>query len=67
MTLWPNIEEGDTLLLKVEETKSTFYHNGELRGEITDQYFGPMFLAIWLSENTSQPELRTQLIGQLNE
>lgn len=67
LVLWPNIEEGDTLLLKVEQDKSVFYHNGVLRGEIKDQYFGPMFLAIWLSEKTSQPALREQLIGQLNE
>lgn len=67
LALWPNIAEGDTLLLKVEESKSTFFYNGELLGKINDQEFGPLFLAIWLSEKTSQPELRAQLLGNIND
>ncbi|ALU41892.1 chalcone isomerase family protein [Pseudoalteromonas rubra] len=33
-------------------------------GAINDRAFGPAFLAIWLSEKTTEPKLREQLIGK---
>ena len=41
-----------------------FFHNGDPLGDIPDEEFGAQFLAIWLSPDTSRPELRAQLIGQ---
>lgn len=65
-TMWPDISEGDELLLVVNETgSSTFYFNGESIGDIPDVQFGPSFLAIWLDEKCSFPKLRKQLIGEV--
>tara|TARA_B100000809_G_scaffold187606_1_gene185917 strand:+ start:44 stop:604 length:561 start_codon:yes stop_codon:yes gene_type:complete len=61
--IWPDIEEGDTLSLHVNNNKSFFYFNNELVGEVEDQEFSQLFLDIWLSEKTSEPELRLELLG----
>lgn len=62
--LWPAIQEGDELVLHVgNELGSSFYYNGEAIGEITDAEFTRQFLAIWLSEKSSYPKLRDQLVG----
>lgn len=62
--LWPEIKEGDVLTIVVKsDGSSTFYSQlGEL-GAVEDKDFGPAFLAIWLSEHTSEPKLRAKLIG----
>ncbi|MGC9459638.1 chalcone isomerase family protein [Vibrio genomosp. F10] len=62
--LWPNVEPGNTLTLLLEEDgRSEFYFNNELIGTIGSESFGTAFLSIWLSEKTSEPELRRQLLG----
>ncbi len=61
--LWPNVSEGDVLVLDINEGSSQFSHNGETLGEIADADFGPSFLAIWVSPDTSRPELRRALLG----
>ncbi|WP_286235171.1 chalcone isomerase family protein [Thalassotalea sediminis] len=65
--LWPNIEAGDSLSLLDDNQSSHFYFNGELLGTIEDTKFAEIFLAIWLSEKTSQPLLRKRLIGEDSE
>ena len=60
--IWPDIKDGDSLSLLVVEGKSVFYFNQEYVGAINDQNFGQMFIDIWLSENTSQPDLRRELL-----
>lgn len=62
-TIWPNISKGDSLALLVEDNQSTFYFNGIRIGVIEDPNFGQLFIDIWLSENTSQPSLRAELLG----
>lgn len=63
-TLWPDIRRNDTLALELDETgRSTFYFNGRKLGTVEDADFGRQFLAIWLSPDTSQPDLRLALIG----
>jgi len=61
--IWPNIKENDTLTLVMSELSSAFYYNNNLVGVIESNTFGPLFLAIWLSEDTSEPGLRSQLLG----
>jgi hypothetical protein len=62
--IFPNIKEGDTLLLNVSENhQSEFFFNGETIGKITDRTFGKSFLRIWLDENCSYPKVRNKLIG----
>lgn len=64
-SLWPDIRDGDELILHVgENLSSRFYYNGELIGEIAEAAFTRQFLAIWLSEESSYPDLRDQLVGQ---
>ena len=62
--IWPDIKSGESLTFYVDENKKgTFYHNQTLLGEINSNSFSPAFLAIWLSDKTSQPKLRQQLLG----
>lgn len=65
-TMWPNIAKKDELLLVVDKhKKSIFYYNGQQIGVLEDPAFGPSFLAIWLDDKASYPQLRKQLIGQV--
>jgi len=62
--VWPDIEKGDQLLLQVtEELASRFIFNGQVVGSIPDPAFTERFLAIWLSEKSSYPAQRKQLLG----
>ncbi len=63
--MWPNIKDGDSLSLLVEQGSSHFYFNERYLGVIDETEFSEIFLSIWLSENTSQPELRDELLGQV--
>lgn len=62
--LWPNIKAGNSLSLWVKPNTSEFYFNNQYIGAIDDDSFGELFLAIWLSPETSQPKLRQQLLGE---
>ena len=42
----------------------TFYHNGALTGTMAQPGFARPFFGIWLSEHTSAPDLRDQLLGR---
>ena len=61
--LWPDIKAGDSLALFVRQNHSSFYFNNKFLGDINDPRFGQVFIDIWLSEQTSQPELRRALLG----
>lgn len=61
--IWPDIAAGDKLALLVSEQQATFYFNSAYIGAIAEPQFSEFFLAIWLSENTSQPALRSKLLG----
>lgn len=63
--LWPNIKKGDQLLFLVESNGlGYFYHNNQLLGGIKSQQFSEDFLAIWLSQKSSEPKLRAKLLGE---
>jgi hypothetical protein len=62
--IWPNVSENDVLALELDaEGGSTFLFNGQRLGGIDNPAFGQRFLAIWLSPDTSRPQLRRALIG----
>lgn len=62
--LWPDVAEDDTLTLELDgDDQSRFLLNGEPLGGIDDPAFGDHFLAIWLSPDTSRPNLRRDLLG----
>jgi len=63
--IWPDIQEGSQLTIRVHrDGASDFYDATSKIGSMADSEFGKAFLAIWLSEKTSEPKLRTQLIGE---
>jgi hypothetical protein len=64
--IWPDIEDGDSLTLYVNNYSSAFYFNNDFVGEIEHPEFSQLFLDIWLSEKTSEPELRLELLGVNN-
>ena len=62
--IWPDINKGDNLTFYVAENKTGyFYYNQSLIGSINSEGFSYAFLNIWLSEKTSQPKLRRQLLA----
>jgi len=62
--IWPDIKSGDSLTFYVDENKKgVFYHNKALLGGINSGGFADAFLSIWLSDKTSEPTLRQQLLG----
>ena len=62
--LWPDVSESDTISLEIrEDNRSVFYRNGELLGSLDDPEFGQYFLDIWLSPDTTRPQLRERLLG----
>jgi hypothetical protein len=62
--LWPDVSKNDVLTMELHSDKrTTFYRNGELLGTIDDTAFGKSFIDIWLSPDTTRPELRAALIG----
>ena len=64
LKIWPDIKEGNSLELYVDCTSTShFYFNDQLTGSIKDKDFADFFLAIWLSEKTSQPEMRSRLLA----
>ncbi|MBF0264160.1 MAG: chalcone isomerase family protein [Gammaproteobacteria bacterium] len=63
--IWPSVKTQDQILLYADQQQhSHFYHNNALVGSIKSAEFTQMFLAIWLSPETSETELRHQLIGK---
>ncbi|MCW8996070.1 MAG: chalcone isomerase family protein [Psychromonas sp.] len=63
--IWPEIKKGERLTFLVSSNgRGDFYHNGNWLGSIDNPDFSDAFLSIWLSENTSEPDLRRKLIGE---
>lgn len=61
--LWTDVKKGDELsCVLASDGQVQFYFNDQLLGDITDTAFGPAFLDIWLSDKTSAPKLRRQLL-----
>lgn len=61
--LWTDVKKGDQLsCVLMPDSSVQFYFNDKLLGDVTDPAFGPAFLDIWLSDKTSAPKLRRQLL-----
>jgi hypothetical protein len=61
--IWLDINAGDRLSMLSQKGTSVFYLNRQKIGEIESLTFAKTFLSIWLDENTSEPKLRQQLLG----
>ena len=59
-----DVEKSDVITLYVDnKANSVFYLNDTLLGSINDPAFTEQFIAIWLSDKTSRPEFRANLLG----
>jgi len=64
-SLFPDVKEGETITGISDGNKTChFYKNGELLGSIDDPEFTQQFFDIWLSEKTSEPKMRKELLGK---
>lgn len=64
LALWPDVNKNDVLTLELNaDNHATFYRNDERLGTIEDRDFGQNFIDIWLSPDTSRPDIRLALIG----
>lgn len=64
LALWPDVNKNDILTLELDaDNHATFYRNDERLGTIEDGDFGRNFIDIWLSPDTSRPDMRLALIG----
>jgi len=62
--IFPNVKEGDTITGVVDNDQiSHFYIDEQLLGHVHDKEFSKWFFSIWLSEDTSEPKMRKQLLG----
>jgi len=62
--IFPNVGNGTTLTGVLKEDGTTvFYRDGIEIGHVSDTRFGPKFFSIWLSPDTSEPDLRRQLLA----
>lgn len=60
---FPDVADGDRLTGRHDpQTGARFWFRGRLHGEIADPEFSRLFFGIWLSAQTSEPGLRTQLL-----
>jgi len=63
--VFPDIRSGDRLVgVHVPGKEARFYSNDRLLGTVADPEFARAFFGIWLDEKTSQPRLRSRLLGQ---
>jgi hypothetical protein len=63
--LWPDVSKNDVLAVELDEnSRATFFHNERRLGSIEDPDFGQRFVDIWLSPDSSRPELRLALTGK---
>lgn len=61
--LWQGVGKGDRLAFVLTHTGGEFYFGDRLLGRVDNPVLARTFLAIWLSEDTSYPKLRRQLLG----
>jgi hypothetical protein len=61
---WPDVKKNDTLSFIIHNDKQAeFLFNDKPFYQLEDAEFSAAFIGIWLSETTTEPDLRQQLIG----
>ncbi|MEO6320303.1 MAG: chalcone isomerase family protein [Polaromonas sp.] len=64
----PDVEKGERILgVHRPGRGATFWVNGKASGEIRDAEFARLFFGIWLSPNTSEPQMRAALLAGAGE
>ena len=62
--LFPDVKSGDRITgVNQPDTGAVFWINGRLLGEVRDPAFAKQFFGIWLSPQTSEPQLRRALLA----
>lgn len=62
--LFPDVGDGTRLTGVLRPgIGAAFFHDGQPRGEVRDPAFARRFFGIWLAPETSEPALRTRLLG----
>jgi hypothetical protein len=62
--IFPDVRAGDRLTGVQRPGQGARFHiNGAAAGEVPDAAFARLFFGIWLSPRTSEPALRTALLG----
>lgn len=63
--IFPDVATGVSLTgVLTPDGPTVFFRDGNEIGRIADPEFGRAFFNIWLSQRTSAPELRAQLLGR---
>lgn len=63
--IFPDVSNGDVLSgIFTRDGQTIFYKGNDEIGRINDAEFSKQFFSIWLSPETSAPEVRTGLLGQ---
>jgi hypothetical protein len=61
---FPDVSNGDRITgLHTPGVGARFWFNGQPRASVNDAEFSRVFFGIWLSEATSEPQMRSQLLG----
>ncbi len=61
---FPDIKKGDQLIgIHKPDGTASFTLNGKPIGEVRDEEFTRLFFGIWLNPKTSEPKMRSALIG----
>lgn len=62
--IFPDIAKGDKIVgIHTPGVGASFTFNGKPAGEIKDPEFARLFFGIWLSPQTSEPQMRRELLG----
>jgi hypothetical protein len=62
--VFPDVHAGDRITgVHRPGEGAAFFVNGRASGEVRDAKFAQLFFAVWLSPRTSQPALRSALLG----
>lgn len=64
--LFPDVKAGDRITgVNQPGVGAAFWHNGKALGDVRDVPFAQQFFGIWLSPQTSEPQLREALLAQV--